>query len=227
VTAVVVPAKSFARAKSRLAQALDPRARAALAQSLFEHVLDVSTACARVSGVLVVTDGDDVESIALSRGLACVRDAGEPPLSVAVDLGLRAVRDAIVPAAPRGGAGFGSGAPIESGVLVLMADLPWLTTADVASLVAALDHADLVAGPDEPRLGTNALALGPGVELATAFGRADSFAQHLAIARAKRLRVAVHESPGVALDIDTPADLRAMDAFSERRRARTGSASRA
>lgn len=198
MTTVVVPAKSFARAKSRLAQALDLPSRAALARSLFEHVLDVTVACPRVTGVVVVTDGDDVEAIARARGLACVRDAGEPPLSVAVDLGLRAVRS-----------GVGSGAlpPSEGGAVVLMADLPCLTTAEVTALVTALDRADVVVGPDAPRLGTNALALGPRVALATAFGHADSFARHLALACAHGLRVAVHESPGVALDVDTPADL--------------------
>jgi 2-phospho-L-lactate guanylyltransferase len=209
VTTAIVPAKSFARAKSRLAEVLDAPARAALARTLFDHVLDVLVACDRVTRVLVVTDGDDVEAVARGRGLPCVRDTGTPPLRVAVDLGLDvARRDAADP------------------VLVLMADLPWLAAADVAALVDGLDRADVVLGPDARHLGTNALVLGPGVRLPTAFGRADSFQEHVARARAHGLRAHLHESTGIGFDVDTPSDLRAMSVLSERRHARTGSAGR-
>lgn len=209
MTTVVVPAKSFGRAKSRLEDALDAPARAALARSLLEHVLDAVAACDAVADVLVVTDGDDVALLAHERGLRCVRDPGEPPLRLAVDLGLDAAF-----AGPAGPA------------LVLMADLPWLSPSDVSGLLAALDRADVVLGPDAQHLGTNALALGPGVRMPTAFGRADSFAEHVARATALGLRVRLHESPGVAFDVDTPADLRAMSALRDRRYARTGSAGR-
>jgi len=209
MTTVVVPAKSFRRAKSRLEDALDAPARAALARSLLEHVLDAVADCDGVTGVVIVTDGDDVEAVAHHRGLRCVRDAGEPPLRVAVDLGLGAARACPADAA-----------------LVLMADLPWLSSGDVAALLAGLDHADVVIGPDAPHLGTNALALGSGVCMPTAFGRTDSFQEHVARATAVGLRVRVHDSPGVAFDVDTPADLRAMSALRDRRYARTGSAGR-
>jgi 2-phospho-L-lactate guanylyltransferase len=209
VTTAIVPAKSFARAKSRLADVLDAPSRAALARTLFDHVLDVVVDSVRVSRVLVVTDGDDVEAVARARGLPCVRDTGTPPLRVAVDLGLEVVRE-------RG----------AEGVLVLMTDLPWLSSADVTALVDGLVRAEVVLGPDSRHLGTNALGLGPGVCLPTAFGRADSFQEHSERARSLGLRVYVRESPGIGFDVDTPSDLRAMNMLSERRRARTGSAGR-
>jgi 2-phospho-L-lactate guanylyltransferase len=210
VTTVIIPAKSFARAKSRLHPVLDAPGRASFARSLFEHALDAVAACPRVQRVLVVTDGDDVEALAAARGLDCVRDRGEPPLSLAVDLALAHAR-------ARG--------PCRA--LVLMADLPRLTAADVTALVAGLDHGSVVTGPDVLRRGTNALGLAAGVSLPTAFGRIDSFRDHLAIAAERDLRVYVHESAGVAFDVDTPADLRAMGALSERPLVRTGSADRA
>jgi len=210
VTTVVIPAKSFGRAKSRLHPVLDAPSRASLARSLFEHVVDTVTACPRVDRVLIVTDGDDVAELASTRALGCVRDQGKSPLSLAVDLGLDEAR------------ARGSGA-----VLVLMADLPRLTVTDVAALVAGLDHASVVTAPDVPRRGTNALGLAAGVQLLTAFGRDDSFRDHMAIAAERSLRVHVHESAGVAFDIDTPADLLAMSALSERPLARTGTAGRA
>jgi 2-phospho-L-lactate guanylyltransferase len=209
MTTVVVPAKSFQRAKSRLQDALDGPARAALARSLFERVLDAVAGCDGVTSVVVVTDGDEVAALAHDRGLRCVRDPGEPPLRLAVDLGL-------APAC----------ADPSDSALVLMADLPWLCSSDVAGLLAALEHADVVLGPDAQKLGTNALALGPGVRMPTAFGRADSFPEHVARATALDLRVHVHESPGVAFDVDTPADLRAMSALRDRRCERSESAGR-
>ena len=107
-----------------------------------------------------------------------------------------------------------------------MADLPWLTAADVAGLIAGLELADVVVGPDAQHLGTNALALGDAIDLPTAFGRADSFREHVARATALGHRVQLHESPGIAFDVDTPADLRAMSALSDQRRGRTGTAGR-
>lgn len=209
MTTAIVPAKSFARAKSRLADVLDAPSRASLARTLFDHVADVVVACDCLTGVLVVTDGDDVEAVACARGLPCVRDTGMPPLRVAVDLGIDVARRDTADA-----------------VLVLMADLPWLTVADLAALVERLDCADVVLGPDARHLGTNALVLGPGVRLPTAFGRPDSFQEHMARVHARGLRVHVHESSGIGFDVDTPADLRAMSVLSERRRARSGSAGR-
>jgi 2-phospho-L-lactate guanylyltransferase (CobY/MobA/RfbA family) len=87
-----------------------------------------------------------------------------------------------------------------------MADLPEITVADVRQVRDALDGHDVVLVRAQDRHHTNALALRPPDRLATAFGRADSFAAHLAAARAASSRVRVLDNPRIAFDVDGPAD---------------------
>jgi 2-phospho-L-lactate guanylyltransferase len=186
----VVPAKSFARAKSRLAEVLGPTARAALAQRMLEHVLDVLADHEAIAGVTVVTDGDDVAAVAAARGVMCVRDRGEPPLRLAVDLGLASIPQASSRAA-----------------IVVMGDLPRVSPDDVAALVAGLRGADVVVAPDARGDGTNALALAAHATIPTAFGTGDSFRAHVEVATSRGLQVLVERRFGLALDVDTPEDL--------------------
>jgi 2-phospho-L-lactate guanylyltransferase len=182
----IVPAKGFARAKSRLDGVLDAASRSTLARDMLAHVLDTLRSSNEIANVVVVTDGEDVEALARAYGATCVRDRGEPPLRLAVDVGLDAL-------------------PAHADALVVMADLPWLTTGDIRSLVVALASADVVVAPDASGEGTNALALRG--RMRTAFGGGDSFAEHMARATSAGLTTRVVESRGLAFDVDTPADL--------------------
>ncbi len=193
--AAVVPAKGFARAKSRLEGVLDAPSRAALAREMLAHVLDTLRSAEDVTSIVVVTDGPDVEELALAYGARCIRDRGEPPLRLAVDVGLGEVSS-------------------DSDALVVMADLPWITVNDVRSLVAALTRADVVVAPDASRQGTNALALTSRGRMRTAFGSGESFAEHLARAKHAGLTTRIVESRGLAFDVDTPADLAELYAVS-------------
>jgi len=184
----IVPAKSLRQGKSRLRPVLGDEDRARFAQRLLEHVLDVLGACA-LDGVLVATGGDDVASVAASRGAHVLRDRGEGSLADVVDRALGEV-------ASRGAAS----------ALVLMADLPRIEPGDVGALLAALDDHDVALVRDHLGHHTNALAVAPPTAMATCFGRADSFAAHRAAARAAGLRAAVVDSVRIAFDVDVPAD---------------------
>ena len=184
----IVPAKSLLQGKSRLRPVLGDEDRARFAQRLLEHVLDVLGACA-LDGVLVATGGDDVASLATSRGAHVLRDRGEGSLADVVDRALAEVSS-------RGAAS----------AVVLMADLPRIEPADVEALLAALDDHDVALVHDHLGHHTNALAVAPPMAMATCFGRPDSFAAHCAAARARGLRAAVIDSPRIAFDVDLPAD---------------------
>ena len=186
----LVPAKSFARAKSRLSGLLDEREREALARAMLEHVLGVLASCPEIAGVMVVTDGDDVAELARAHGAVAVRDAASPPLGSIVDAALAEL------AARSAGA-----------ALVLMSDLPRLAASDVRRLVEVMGEADVVASPDVLGEGTNALGLTPPDLLRTSFGTRDSFERHRRAAEGAGLRVAVQRSEGLAFDVDEPADL--------------------
>jgi 2-phospho-L-lactate guanylyltransferase len=186
----LIPVKSFARAKSRLAGVLGAAERAALARSMFEHVVTVLASCAEIRGTMVVTDGDDVADLARALGAVVVRDRASPPLGAIVDAALAELRDRSA-----------------AGALVLMSDLPRLAPGDVIHLVEAMRQLDVVAAPDLRGEGTNALGLVPPDRLRTSFGNRDSFHRHLVGAEQAGLRVGIHRSDGLAFDVDEPGDL--------------------
>jgi 2-phospho-L-lactate guanylyltransferase len=185
---VIVPAKSLVQGKSRLSPLLDADERSSFARRLLEHVLDVLAAC-ELDGILVATGGDDVASLAASRGAEVLRDQGEGSLADVVDRALAHV-------ASRGAAT----------ALVLMADLPRITPADVNVLLDALDGHDIALVRDHLGRHTNALVLSPPTAMATCFGRDDSFAAHHASALAAGLRAVVVENERIAFDVDLPVD---------------------
>jgi 2-phospho-L-lactate guanylyltransferase len=175
----VLPVKSFARAKLRLAPALSPAARAALARSLFDHVLGVVKSSGAVSETLVVTDCPEVATL---HAPALVLP-GRAPLRTSIDPALATLG--------------------HRPAIVLMCDLPLLVASDVRALALALHAHPSVIAPDREALGTNALALRDAAQLPTCFGRPDSFAAHLA----RHPGAHVLRTPGLAHDLDTPGDL--------------------
>ena len=87
--AVLVPVKAFAQAKVRLAPALAPDARAALARAMAEHVL---AACAPLP-TAVVCDDADVADWARAHGARVVWEPGRG-LNRAVQEGVAQLHDA-------------------------------------------------------------------------------------------------------------------------------------
>jgi 2-phospho-L-lactate guanylyltransferase len=187
----VVPVKRFDAAKSRLSSVLGDSERAALARSLFEHVLTVLGSCPELAGVSVVTDSAEVADLAAARGAVAVRDPeGTDALSDKIDFALDELAARGVDAA-----------------MVLMSDLPDLRVADVQLLTAELARVDMVIVRDARGEHTNALCLRLQPRQPTAFGARDSFQRHCQAAALRGLSVATPEVPTIAFDIDTPEDL--------------------
>ncbi len=86
--------------------------------------------------------------------------------------------------------------------VVIHADLPNLTVEDVAALLSASATTGAAFAPDRHGQGTNAIALADARSFDFAFGPG-SFARHLA----QCADAAVVNRPGLAFDLDTPADL--------------------
>jgi 2-phospho-L-lactate guanylyltransferase len=192
---LILPVKTFARAKTRLRTHLSDQARSALARELFLRALSVSLRCPSVALTYVVTNGDDVAELVRltdTHNRAVVLRDPEPDVSLA-DLMDWALREA----ASRGSAR----------ALILMADLPAVETCDVEALCSALDDYDCVLVPDRRGHSTNALGLRLPFAGLTAFGQADSLAQHRARAHALGLHASVLANQRIAHDVDLPEDL--------------------
>jgi 2-phospho-L-lactate/phosphoenolpyruvate guanylyltransferase len=99
-------------------------------------------------------------------------------------------------------------------LLLVMADLPYLTTADVAALLDAGRKnvaTKLVVIAEAKDGGTNALLLRPPTVLEFAFAtHRPSSKLHAEAARKAGIEPVIVRRPGLARDIDTPADLAAL-----------------
>ncbi|MGA1363113.1 MAG: 2-phospho-L-lactate guanylyltransferase [Ilumatobacteraceae bacterium] len=181
--ALVVPVKSFAAAKGRLAGVLDADARAALARRCAEQVV----ASGAPWSVYVVCDDDATRSWAESVGASPVQQ-DSPGLNAAVACGIAAAR--------RDGAAH---------VVVSHADLPLATT--FSHLV---HRGEIVLVPDRHRDGTNVLSMPADARFGFCYGPG-SLAAHVAAAAATGLPHRIVEDVQLGLDLDTLDDLDELD----------------
>lgn len=178
---MLVPVKSFARAKVRLAGVLDDDARAALARSMAEHVL----AAAAPLPVWCVCDDPAVRDWALEHGAQVEWTPG---------LGLNgAVQQATERRRLDG----------VTRVVVAHADLPF---ADGLAALADAAADELVIVPDRRGRGSNVVSVPTGVGFEFHYGE-DSFSAHLDQARRCGLAVRVEELEHLGWDVDEPDDL--------------------
>lgn len=198
---VVIPAKSFARAKSRLTHLSDAH-RYTLARSLFRHVIDCAAASVQVAGILVLTNGDDVQQLARERGAEVLRDELH---ATAID-SMNDIRPGYLGRIVDTGLAYLAARGVEV-TLVLMSDLPHLQVEDIDHMLQRLDEHDVALAPDRHEQGTNALALSHTRGAHTCFGHPDSLTRHLAYAEQHGLGVCVYRSSSIAMDIDWPADM--------------------
>lgn len=91
---------------------------------------------------------------------------------------------------------------VDVPVIVIHPDLPLLDADDVTALVDAAKASGAAIAPDRHDVGTNAIALVAGVPFSFRFGP-DSFRVHCAALPT----IAVVRRSGLALDVDSPADL--------------------
>jgi 2-phospho-L-lactate guanylyltransferase len=185
-TDILIPLKRLDAAKSRLAPALSEAERRRLMAAMVAHV--VRTALAADAGRVVLVSSDPAaQALADRLGIGRVSDAGLP-----WNPGLVHAR-AQLPA------------PAEA-VLYLAGDLPLVEVGDVAALIDAGTTGTAVIGRAHDG-GTNALWVCPPTALRPAFGTPESAAVHAGRAEECGLEAVVLDRPGIAHDVDTPADL--------------------
>jgi 2-phospho-L-lactate/phosphoenolpyruvate guanylyltransferase len=88
--------------------------------------------------------------------------------------------------------------------IIAPSDIPFVTRAELRSVLGALKRSSVVLTPATRDGGTNILGLSPPDVMAPAFGP-DSFARHCLLAR--DLRPEIIPLEGAGRDIDVPADL--------------------
>jgi len=225
---LVVPVKDARRGKTRLADVLEPRARAALVRAMALDTVDAVLACRRVARVVVVTA--DPEITASAAALPRVRVLPEPapapaPTSAPTPTSTPAPAPTSTPApAPTSAPGDGAGpwASLDRAVVagavaaraeaptahlgVLLGDLPGLDPAELDAALAAAEAHPLAVLPDAAGTGTTLLTARAGASLRPAFG-GGSAAVHRALGHAELVLPA---DSTLRHDVDVPADLTAL-----------------
>lgn len=189
MTVLIIPAKPLNRSKSRLAPVLAPEERIRLSRYLLQRTVRLG----RQAGQVVVVSADRaVRRLAKQAGAWALVEL-EPGLNGAIRQAVRWVKT-------RGG----------SSVLVLPADLPYLTVADLRRLIELGRPAPaVVVAPCHRHSGTNALLLSPPDVILPAFGQ-NSFSRHMRAAQRAGLDAKIYRSDTVAFDLDLPEDLAAL-----------------
>jgi 2-phospho-L-lactate guanylyltransferase len=186
----VVPMKPLQGAKSRLAEVLSTEERVVLSTSLLVRTLEELNRASSISHTLVVSKDSDVLALARSLGARTLMEHGASNLNPALNRATAVAK------------GYGA-----SGVLVIPADLPNITAADIeAVLSSACAPPVIVIAPDRHQRGTNALLSVPPDLIEYEFGPG-SFEKHLHRAALEDIRVIVVDLPALAFDLDWPEDL--------------------
>jgi len=187
---ILIPVKSLANAKQRLASILDQPTRTELAQAMLLDVLETLGAWTNRPNVGIVTS--DPFALGLARRFE---------FQVIADNANRSETDAIEMATR-----FCESQGVDS-TLVIPGDVPLIRASELEQILQAAPEQGSVLVPAADRRGTNAAWRRPVGLFPLRFGN-DSFKPHLVAARATQKPCVVLSLPGIALDIDNPSDLR-------------------
>jgi 2-phospho-L-lactate guanylyltransferase len=187
----IVPVKPLRRGKSRLAGTLTEDERTELNRSLLQHTLETLSGLKEVDEVLVISRDQNALTMARGHGARTVQEDSQSQLNTALK------RATVV-----------AKMYTTRAVLVLPADLPLITQADIHELIKRADEADgpvVVIAPDRHGKGTNALLISPPGLIEYDFG-GDSFHRHCEMAKAAGARLEVVNLTSLGLDLDLPED---------------------
>lgn len=190
----VVPVKSTAQAKQRLAALLPAVRRQELALAMFEDVMAAVSGVRELAGIVVVTVDPAAAAIAARHGARVMSEGA-----------CEGHTGAVMTAARRLAAeGFD--------LMTLPGDIPLVEPDDIRHVVSVhRAGANREAGaftivPARDELGSNAVLCSPADAVPLRFGD-NSFFPHLDAAKAHGIEPEVVKLPRIALDIDTPEDL--------------------
>lgn len=186
---ILVPVKNLSGAKQRLASVLDQAARTELAHAMLTDVVEAISAFAGDDVSLVTSDPFALD-LANQFAFEIIRDDTNLSETDAIATATRVCE-----------------AHGINSVLVMPGDIPLIEAAEIRAIYENAPAKGTVLVPSRDKRGTNAVLRRPPSLFPLRFGN-DSFMPHLSAAIATNTCCIVLSLPGIALDIDTPEDLR-------------------
>jgi 2-phospho-L-lactate guanylyltransferase len=187
----IVPIKTFARAKQRLADVLNEDERRSLMLAMARDVLTCLSQSETLRGILIVSRAREAD--VLAETFATERFSESPNVDLA---------GALTQAAEHLVSHFSA-----EGVFVVPADVPGITRDEVDQLIRS--HSGVTILPDSENVGTNGLICSPPLNVPYIFD-GKSFKPHVDAAFAAGITPKIIPGSCFALDIDTPQDLMAL-----------------
>jgi 2-phospho-L-lactate guanylyltransferase len=187
---ILIPIKSYQRAKQRLEALLTEEEREQLARTMAEDVL---RAVSRLSDYTRLVISDDLEVLALAHsfGLEAIDDQLSQGQSAAVRQGFQAALER----------GFSSAVTIPG-------DVPGVSEDELRQFFEFRPEVEVLLAPDRDGYGTNGLRLSPPDAIGLRFGE-DSLRLHRAEAALANRIFEIRATDGLACDLDRPADVSA------------------
>ena len=192
---ILVPVKNLSAAKQRLAAVLDQPPRTALAQAMLYDVLTTLHHWPSRPPVAVVTSDPYAVELASEYDFEIIPDPDNPGETGAIELATRLC--------------------VERGIdstLVIPADIPLIQAWELEEILKHAPAEGSVLVPAADGRGTNAAFRCPANLFPLRFGN-DSFKPHHAAAQATGKPCVVLNLPGIAVDVDNPADLQQLAAL--------------
>ncbi len=187
---ILVPIKNTDSAKQRLAGVLDQPSRTKLAQAMLHDVMAALHEWKNRPEVGIVTGDPFATNLALEFGFEVIPDLENPGETGAIEMATRIC--------------------VERGIdstLVIPGDIPLIQGWELEEILKKAPAEGSILVPAGDGRGTNAAFRRPANLFPLRFGN-DSFKPHHAAAQATGKPCFVLNFPGIAVDVDNPADLR-------------------
>jgi 2-phospho-L-lactate guanylyltransferase len=186
----ILPVKEMAGAKQRLAPLLSPEERIGLMQVMLRDVLAALSAAQGLAGIALVTLDPWAQELAQKYSARIITEGAREGHTGAVTSAAAVLQEERVAA-----------------ILTLPGDIPTAKAMEIEALIAAASASPaFIIAPAHDELGSNAILMSPPNAVKLRFGE-DSYFPHLAAARAAGIAPQILRLPGIAMDIDHPADI--------------------
>lgn len=185
---ILIPVKNLKEAKQRLASVLSQAERTELARAMLQDVTAALASWDRRPEVAIVSCDSFALSLACKYGFEVIADHRNSGESDAIEIATRVCEAR------------------ELDTLVIPGDIPLVQAWELQAIYDAAPESGTVLVPAGDGRGTNAVLRRPAALFPLRFGN-DSFKPHLAAARATGKPCVVLPLPGIAVDVDDPADL--------------------
>ena len=186
---LLIPFKSLATAKQRLAEALNQQQRSQLAEAMLRDVLTAAAGVIDRIDVALVTGDAQAQAMAKEFGFMVIEDTQNESETAAIQMATEQCEQR----------GYDT-------TIVVPADIPLISSDELHRVLEAAPDEGAVFVPAYDRRGSNCILRRPASIIPLRFGN-DSFLPHCEAMKRTGKELIILELPGIGLDIDNPHEL--------------------